>query len=95
MDFSKERTDVNSENMWEGWDPIDIFSCCPFGLPTLPFYDPQNPNTSIYIYAPAYNVMQIQDRLVSESSITGINVSYNILLNYCCNVYHGPRLIIK
>lgn len=76
MDFSKERVDVNSENMWEGSDPIDIFSRCPFGLPTLPFYDPQNPNTSIYIYVPAYNVMQIQNRSVPESSMTAIKESF-------------------
>lgn len=59
MGFFKKRVNVNSENMWEGSDPIDIFSRWPFGLPTLPFYDPQNPNTSIYINVPAYNVMQI------------------------------------
>lgn len=48
----KRPVDVNSENMWEGSaavDPVDINSCCRFGLPTLPFYDPQNPNASIYI----------------------------------------------
>lgn len=58
MGFLKKRANVNSENMWEGSDPIDIFSRWRFGLPTLPFYDPQNPNTSIYINVAAYNVMQ-------------------------------------
>lgn len=60
--FLEERVDVNSENMWEGLNPIYIFSRCSFGLPTLPFYDPQNPYTSIYTYVRAYNVMQIQNR---------------------------------
>lgn len=34
----------------------DIFSRCRFGLPTLPFYDPQNPKrpSSVYLYTYTY-----------------------------------------